>query len=56
MAKRLYRINISTNKELYEIIEEKSKLEVRSIASVAKYYLIKGLEAEGVKDIEKLSQ
>lgn len=56
MSKRLYRINISTNKKLYDLLAAKSKVEVRSLASVAKYYLIKGLESEGVENIEELAE
>ena len=56
MTKRQYRLNITVNKELHEFLTEKSKDELRSAASLAKYYLIKGLEAEGVQGVEKMSQ
>lgn len=54
--KRQYRINITVNKKLYEYLQAKSKIELRSAASIAKYYLAKGLESEGVQDVEELIQ
>jgi len=54
--KRQYRVSVTVNKKLYEYLQEKSKTELRSAASIAKYYLAKGLEAEGVQDVEELIQ
>lgn len=45
MGKR-YSINITLSKEDYEFLESKAKEEVRSIASAALFYVVKGIEAE----------
>ena len=55
-SQKKYRFNVTVNKKLYDLILEKSKVEVRSAASVAKYFLIRGLEADGYDNVEELAE
>lgn len=56
MPKKQYRVGVTVNKKLYDLLAEKSKEELRTMASVAKYYLIKGLENAGYENIEELAE
>lgn len=47
MGKR-YTVNITLSKELYEFLELKAKEEVRSVASAALFYVVKGIETDKV--------
>lgn len=41
-----WRIAITVDKELYQILEARAEKEARTLASLGKYLLLKGLEAE----------
>ena len=55
-SQKKYRFNVTVNKKLYDLISEKSRTEVRSGASVVKYFLIRGLEADGYENIDELAE
>jgi hypothetical protein len=41
-----WRIAITVDKDLYEFLENRANKEARTLASLGKYLLLKGLEAE----------
>lgn len=46
MSKKQWRISITIDKELYEQLEERAEKEARTLASLGKYLLLKGIETE----------
>ena len=48
-----WRIAITVDKELYELLENRANKEARTLASLGKYLLLKGLEAEKIEASNK---
>lgn len=46
MSKKQWRISITIDKELYMQLEERAEKEARTLASLGKYLLLKGIETE----------
>ena len=46
MSKKQWRISITIDKELYEQLEERAEKEARTLASLGRYLLLKGIETE----------
>ncbi|MBE9217015.1 ribbon-helix-helix protein, CopG family [Plectonema cf. radiosum LEGE 06105] len=51
MSKKQWRISITIDKELYEQLEERAEREARTLASLGKYLLLKGIEAENGNEL-----
>jgi hypothetical protein len=46
-----WRITVTVDKDLYLQLEERAKREARTLASLGKYLLLKGLEGEKTDEI-----
>lgn len=56
MPTKQYRVGITVNKKLYELLKERSKEEVTTMSKAAKYYLVEGLKSKNVENIDELAE
>lgn len=54
--KQKYRVNVTMNKKLYELLKERSREEITTMSKATKYFLLEGLKAKGYENIQEYSE